>query len=145
MYIFWGIVLILAGLLAWLGQLIAALAPQTAARWGLADSESDVDPVFFADGRGEALWDSLTLWTLPAAGLLLLLRQPTWAYFGLIAGGMYLYFAGRGIFARLVLNRRKVSIGSRSSLFIAYLFLSLWGLIAAATLIAALYSLTGLK
>ena len=47
--------------------------------------------------RGEAIWDSVTLWTLPLAGVLLLLNNPLWVYFGLVGGGMYLYFAGRGL------------------------------------------------
>jgi len=142
MHTIWGIIITLFGLLAWIGQIISTTAPKKAARLGLADAEKEVDPAFFADGQGEAFWDTLVLWSFPAAGILLILREPIWAYFGLVGGGMFLYFAGRGIFARLTLQRRKIPIGSRSTLKTAYFFLSLWGLLAVVTIIAAIISLT---
>lgn len=145
MDIIWGIVIIIFGFIAWIGQVFAAVAPKKAARMGLAEKEGDVDPAFFADLCGEAIWDSFSLWTFPAAGILLLLNQPIWAYFGLVGSGMFLYFAGRGIATRLVLQRRKISIGSPSSLKTAYLFLGLWGLLAVITIFIAISTLTGLK
>ena len=72
MDIVWGIVLLVLGLLAWVGQSIVWLWPETGVRLGLAEAEADVDPVFWADVRGEAAWDALVTWTLPAAGLLLM-------------------------------------------------------------------------
>lgn len=33
------------------------------------------------------------------AGVLLILNNGVWAYFGLVGGGMYVYFAGRAIWA----------------------------------------------
>ena len=72
MNIVWGIVLVLFTLLlCWLGQVINAFAPEFAGRIGLAEPEADVDRTFFLDGRGEAIWDALILWTLPVAGILL--------------------------------------------------------------------------
>ena len=38
---------------------------------GLTETQADVDPAFNADIRGEAIWDTAVLWTLPLAGLLL--------------------------------------------------------------------------
>ena len=67
-------------------------------------NEYDVDPAFYADARGEAKWDSLTLWTLPVAGILIMFNSSLWVYFGLVGGSMYLYFAGRAIFTRLELK-----------------------------------------
>ena len=80
------------------------LAPNAAARVGLSEPESDVDSTFYADARGEAAWDMLSLWTLIVAGVLLMLNSSLWPYFGLVGGGMYLYFAGRGIIVRLELD-----------------------------------------
>ena len=138
MNIVWGLILIIFTLiLCWLGQVIAATSPTLAARLGLAEVESDVDPTFFVDARGEAVWDALILWTLPVAGILLILSNPWWVYFGLVGGGMYLYFAGRGIIVRVVMQRRDIAIGRPGTLRVAYAALTLWGLIAVITIIMA--------
>ncbi len=76
MNIIWGVVLIIFTLIVcWLGQVINASSPILAVRLGLAEPESDVDPTFFVDGRGEAIWDALILWTLPVAGILYCTRE----------------------------------------------------------------------
>ena len=137
MNLIWGMAVVAISLIAWLGQVVSLIAPHTAAGWGLTESESEVDPTFYADVRGEAFWDTLILWTLPAAGILLVLNNPLWAYFGLVGGGMFLYFAGRGILVRLNMRRRGIRIGKPASLVVAYFFLSLWGLVAAITLVLA--------
>ena len=138
MHLFWGVVLIVFTLLVcWLGQTISALSPRLAVKLGLTERESDVDPAFYADIRGEAIWDTVILWTLPVTGILLILNNALWAYFGLIGGGMYLYFAGRGIAVRLAMQRRGIRIGAAGSLKIAYSFLAVWGLIAVVTIIMA--------
>ena len=138
MHLFWGVVLIVFTLLVcWLGQTISALSPRLAVKLGLTERESDVDPAFYADIRGEAIWDTVILWTLPVAGILLILNNALWAYFGLIGGGMYLYFAGRGIAVRLAMQRRGIRIGAAGTLKIAYSFLAVWGLIAVVTIIMA--------
>ena len=77
----WGLVVIVFSLIAWVGQTINAFAAGTAAKYGLTEAEADVDPAFYADCRGEAKWDVVSLWPLTVAGLLLLLDQPEWAYF----------------------------------------------------------------
>jgi len=134
----WGVVLIVFTLvLCWLAQVVNALSPRLAARWGLNERESDVDPVFFADTRGEAIWDALIIWILPLAGVLLIMNNPAWAYFGLVGGGVYIYFAGRGIAVRLVMRRRGIRIGKPGTLKIYYAFLVLWGVIGTITIIMA--------
>jgi hypothetical protein len=142
MTIIWGVILIIfTGILCWLGQFINASSPTLAARLGLAESESDVDPTFFVDGRGEAIWDALILWTLPVAGVLLILNSPRWAYFGLVGGGMYLYFAGRGIAVRLMMQRRGIRIGKPGTLKLFNVVLTLWGLMAVVTIAMAVAAL----
>jgi len=143
MHVFWGVILIIFTLVVcWLGQTISALSPKLAIKLGLTERESEVDSTFYADVRGEAIWDSLILWTLPVAGILLLLNNGFWAYFGLIGGGSYLYFAGRGIATRLVLQRRGIQIGAPSTLKLFYGFLGLWAVIAIITIIMAAASLS---
>ena len=71
-----------------------------------------------------------------------MLSSPLWVYFGLIGGGMYLYFAGRGIVVRKVMQRRSVRIGSPGTLRVVYTFLALWGLAAVITIIMAIVAIS---
>lgn len=142
MNIIWGAILIIFTLVVcWFGQIIATVAPTLATRLGLIEPDADVDPAFSADGRGEAIWDVLVLWTLPVAGILLILDSPLWAYFGLVGGGMYLYFAGRGIAQRMIMQRRGIRIGKPEQLRMFYAALVLWGLIACITIVMAVREL----
>ncbi len=141
MNLIWGVILIILTLLGWLGQVLTLFSHPLAARLGVAEHEADVDPAFFADIRGEAAWDAVTLWTLPLAGILLVLDNAAWAYFGLVGGGMYVYFAGRGIAARMAMQRRGIRIGEPESLKVAYTALVLWGLAAAITIVMAVADL----
>jgi len=141
MGVFWGVVLVVLGVFCWGGQTVSWLAPKTAIRLGLSESEQDVEPTFWADIRGEAAWDSLTLWTLPAAGVLLVLGSASWAYFGLAGGGMYLYFAGRGIWTRVAMLRRGLRIGAPGQVPVALAVLAVWGVAAAGTIAAAVIAL----
>jgi len=137
MRIFAGIVLVVLSLLCWGGQTIVWLMPKTGVRLGLAEAEEDVEPVYWADIRGEAAWDFFTLWTMLAAALLLILDEPAWAYFGLVGGGMYVYFAGRGIFTRSAMRRRGFRVGAAANLKLGYTFLGIWGLMGLVTIAAA--------
>jgi hypothetical protein len=143
MNILWGIVLILFTLLlCWLGQVINATSPTLAAKLGLSEPEEDVDPTFFLDGRGEAIWDALILWTLPVAGILLLFDNLYWAYFGLVGGGMYLYFAGRGLIVRRVMQQHDIPIGKPETMKLYNVVLFVWGLIGLVTIIMAVSALS---
>jgi hypothetical protein len=137
----WGLVVIALSLLAWAGQAISWLAPSRAAAWSLTEDEDSVERVYHADIRGEAAWDTLTLWTMLAAGILLVADRPSWAYLGLVGGGMYLYFAGRGIFTRLVMQRRGYRIGSAQNVAVGYTFLIIWAVMAVITIVAAVVAL----
>jgi len=141
MGIFWGIVLVVLGVIGWGGQTISWIAPSTAVRLGLSEAENEVEPTFWADIRGEAAWDSLTLWSLPVAGALLLLDSAAWPYFALVGGGMYLYFGGRGILTRVVMLRRDLRIGAPSQIPANLIFLAIWGVTAAITIVAAVIAL----
>ena len=134
----WGIILFIISSIGYFGQAISTFWPETAVRLGLTEAEADVDPTFYADVRGEAIWDTAVLWTLPVAGVLLLLNNPVWVYFGLVGGGMYLYFAGRGIVVRRVMQRRGVRFWTPQTLRVIYFFLALWGVTAVITIIMAI-------
>jgi len=137
MQIFSGIVIVGLSLLCWGGQAIVCFAPATGVKLGLTEAEAEVEPAFWADLRGEALWDFLTLWTSVVAGALLILDESAWSYFGLVGGGMYVYFAGRGIATRLAMRRRGLRIGTPRDVNIGLVFLTIWGVMGLATIIAA--------
>jgi len=115
--------------------------PDAAVRLSLTEDEGDVEPTFHADLRGEARWDSLTLWTMVVAGVLLIVDHSAWAYFGLVGSGMYIYFSGRGIFARLEMRRRDLRIGSAGSVNQAIAALGIWGVMGLVTMVAAINTL----
>ena len=141
MGLIWGVVVIALSMLCWGGQLVSAVAPRTAARLGLADAEADVDPVFWADGRGEALWDAIATWPMVVAGVLLVGDHSAWPYFGLAGGGGYLYFAGRGIVTRLTMQRRGMRIGAPRDVAVGLTALALWGAMAIVTIVASIVAL----
>jgi len=141
MNIIWGVILFIISSIGYFGQAITAFWPGTATKLGLTEPEADVDPTFYADVRGEAFWDTAILWTLPVAGVLLVLNSPVWVYLGLVGGGMYLYFAGRGIVVRRLMQRRGIRIGMPESLKVIYIFLILWGLAAVITIVLAITAL----
>lgn len=143
MRVIWGLVVVVLSLLAWAGQTMSWLAPPTAVRWGLMEAEDDVEPTFWADIRAEAFWDALTLWVMPLAGVLLIADAAAWPYAGLVGGGMYLYFGGRGISARLTMTRRGLRVGSPESVRTGIIFLALWGAMASITIAAAIAALEG--
>ena len=145
MDIIWGVLLIVFGLIAWGGQVLSALTPKYAQKIGLMEPEADLDTAFYADARGEARWESITLWTLPFAGLQIILNNPLWTYFGMVGGSMYLYFAGRAIFTRLELKSKGVRIGKPELLKVYYIFVTLWGLIGLATIIKVAKALSVLS
>ena len=142
MNLIWGIILVSITLKCWIGQIIIAFTPKIAEKIKIIESESDMDPTFFLDMRGTAIWDAISLWTLPLAGILLILNNNLWTYFGLIGGGMYLYFVGRGIASSLTMQRHGIKIGRSKKLKVKYMILTLWGFIAIVTIIMAIATLT---
>lgn len=142
MGVLWGVVVVALSLLCWGGQVISWFAPATAVRLTLMESEATVEPTYFADVRGEALWDTLSLWTMPVAGILLIAGNSAWAYFGLVGGGMYVYFAGRGIVTRRAMQQRGYRVGAAQNVKIGYLFLSVWGVMGLITVAAAVVALS---
>jgi hypothetical protein len=143
MAIVWGLVVTALSSLCWGGQLVSFLAPEVAARWGLTEAEAEVDPAFWADARGESLWDVVTLWTMVVAGVLLVVDHDAWAYFGLVGGGTYVYFAGRGIIVRLAMRSRGLRIGNARSVQVGIVALAVWGVMGAVTIAAATMALAG--
>ena len=85
---------------------------------------------------------ALILWILPVAGILLLIDNPAWVYFGLVGGGIYLYFSGRLLIVRQLMLRHDIPIGKPETVKLYTAVLILWGLIAVVTLGLALAAIT---
>jgi hypothetical protein len=141
MSVLWGVVVLSLSLLAWGGQALSWLAPATAVDLKVMEAEDDVELTFWADVRGEAVWDTLTLWTMVVAGALLIAGRDSWTYFGLVGGGMYLYFGGRGIFARAAMLRRNLRIGAPDNVKLGFVFSAIWAMMAVVTIIGAVVTL----
>ena len=137
----WGIILISTTLKCWVGQIIIAYSPKAAAKIRIIEPESCLDPTFFTDMHGAAIWDAISLWTLPLAGILLIINNNLWTYFGLVGGGIYLYFVGRTVASNLTLHNHGIQIGKLKKLKVKLLILTLWGLIAFFTIIMAVVDL----
>ncbi len=103
MILVWGYIITIFALIGWIGQLISAVSPKTAAKLGFCESEADADKTFFIDQTAEAIWDILTTWILAAAGIMLIVQNDSWVYFGLIGGVFYINLGGRGIITRIAL------------------------------------------
>ena len=138
----WGLILIVLSVICWGGQTLSLFAPSTAEQLGVTEPEEAVEPAFYADVRGEAAWDTLTLWITIVAGVLLIAGSTAWPYFGLSGGAVYLYFAGRGVFTRRALERSGLRIGTRQNVTVGYAFLIAWGVMGLVTAIAAISVLT---
>ncbi|NND03619.1 MAG: hypothetical protein HKN91_12610 [Acidimicrobiia bacterium] len=145
MNVLWGVVVTVLSLLAWGGQVVSWLSPETAVRWKVMEAEDDVEPAFWADVRGEATWDGFTLWTMVVAGVLLSLDSGAWPYFGLVGGGIYLYFGGRGIMSRTAMRRQGLRIGTPENVRLGFVFSAIWAVMALITIIAAVIALAELS
>ena len=134
--------MVVLGLLAWGGQTISLVAPGKAQEWNLVERKDAVDPVFWSDIRGEALWDAFTLWPLVVAGALLFLDNAGWPYFGLVGGSTYIYFAGRGILTRHAMRREGVRIGDPGNVRLGMVMLAVWGVLGLVSVVAAVVAMS---
>ncbi len=122
-----GIIVIIVGLLVYVGQSLSFLAPELATKIGLNDPEEEMDQsLYIIETKANGLSDMLLTWTLPLAGLLMILDHVSWPYFALVGGGIYIYFALLTIFCRQYLKKAGKKVGSPSSEKAAYIFSVIW-------------------
>jgi hypothetical protein len=137
----WGLFLVLWESFVWLGQVIAATAPTVASRFGLSEPRDSVDPMIWADNRSEAVWDALSLWTLPLTGALLLVGHAAWSVVGLVACGMVLSFSGRALVQRRMMQSLGVRVGTPVAVRLAYGVMSVCAAVALITAAPAIRTL----
>ncbi len=127
MITFIGIVVIVVGLLVWIGQSLSFLAPDVATRIGLNSPEEEMDQsLYIIETKANGLSDMLLTWLFPLSGLLMILDHKAWPFIALIGSGIYIYFALLTIFTRVFLKKRGKDVGSPSSEKVAYVFSAIW-------------------
>lgn len=123
MIIFFGVLVIIVGLIAWVGQTLSFFAPEAATKIGALESKDEIDETLYVfESKAMGLVDIFTTWIFPASGLLLLLNNSLWPYFGLVGAGVYLYFSGVIILSRIYLKRMGKKVGSAISVVTVYVY-----------------------
>lgn len=132
MRVLFGILCLIAGLL-YLGQLISVANVRLAQRLGLQESPDHTDPIFSHLELWTARWDLWWLWTLPAAGILMLIDHWLWPYAAMIGGGAFVDAGGREAAKVLGLKGKGVRVGSRREFLAgmaAYVYLIAAGILS---------------
>ena len=126
-----GILVVVLGLICWLGQSLVVCAPRVAVKLGVGEPEEDVDRSMYLFERfSQGIMDVLLTWMLPASALMMLLGNEHWPILALVGGGVYLYFPGVFSITRIVLKREGRKIGGPASQLTAYVLATLWTLSA---------------
>ena len=122
-----GIIVIVVGLLVYIGQILSFLAPDIATRIGLNEPEGEMDQaLYIIETKANGLSDILLTWTLPLSALLMIFDHKSWPFLALVGSGIYIYFALLTIFSRVFLKRKGKKVGSPSSEKTAYVFSAIW-------------------
>ena len=100
--------------LLYAGQVVSALNYKLAVRLRLQDSEGDPNDVTRRLERWTARFDVLLLWTLPTAGVFMLIDHSWWPYAAIIGGGVYIDGLGRYMFTVLGLREQGAWTGTPS-------------------------------
>lgn len=143
MMTFIGVIVVLVGLIAWVGQSFSFIVPSLATKFGLLEPQEEMDEtLYIIEAKALSLNDMLLTWTLPLSGVLMLLNNPLWPYFGLIGGGIYLYFSGMIVLSRIYLKSVGKKIGGPSAVTAAYAFSAVWVLVTLMMIIMSISELS---
>jgi hypothetical protein len=92
--------------------MISVLDLQLAQRLGLQEGPESADPLFIRLEGWTARWDLAWLWTLPVAGVLILLDQAWWPFAAMIGGSAFIDTAGREGAKWFGLRRQGIAVGT---------------------------------
>ncbi len=138
-----GIIVIVVGMLVFIGQALSFFAPDLATKTGLNSPEQDMDQtLYLIETKANGLSDILLTWMFPLSGLLMILDHPFWPFLALVGSGVYLYFACLTIFCRYFLQRHGKKAGSPKDVKVAYVFSVIWILFSVAMIVLAVQELT---
>jgi hypothetical protein len=137
-----GILVIMLGLLCWIGHSLVFFSPKVAQKFGLVEPREDLDETFYIiEVESLGLADLLVTWTFPIAGFLMIINASSWPWFAPVGGGTYLYMASAIILRRYYLIRHGKKVGRASSVKVAYFFGTLWLLSAMTMIVLAVRAL----
>ena len=122
-----GVVTLMLGLIGFGGQFISTLNWPLAQRLGLQEAGEHTDPLFRRLERNTAIWDLCSWWTLPLAGLLMLLDHAWWPFVAIFAGGVYADTAGRELAKLWGLGSEGVRTGTAQDARTRLIFLLVTG------------------
>lgn len=78
---------IILGLICWLGQALVVFAPRIAAKCGVNEPEEAVDrSMFLFERYSQGIMDVLLTWMLPASALMMLHGNEHWPILALVGG-----------------------------------------------------------
>lgn len=137
-----GVICVLFGGFGWIGQFISAVNYELAQKLGLQEKDEGTGPLYRRAETNAARWDSVVLWTMAVAGVLMLMDHTWWPYVGLIAGGIYLDGAGREAAKCISMYKEGVRVGTPKDHKVAATFFVLMAGIALWLIIYALCELT---
>lgn len=137
-----GILVIIVGLICWIGQSLTIFALPTAIRLGLSEPENEIDhSLNLIERFAQGIMDILLTWILPAGAILMLAGNSYWPLFALVGGGVYLYFPGVFMITRIVLKRHGKKVGRSSTVKATYVFGWIWILSAVIMIVLAVLEL----
>lgn len=138
-----GVVTLVSGLIAWVGQILAWLAPSVAVRLGVLEPENEFDPTLrIVERYAMGPSDAALAWMLPLSAALMLLDHAAWPYLALIGAGVFLYFSAVTSLSRIYLRRNGLKVGRPSSERAAYVFGGIWSLCSLAMIGLAIAQLS---
>ncbi len=139
-----GALVIVLGLVCWIGQILVVFAPDIAVKLGVSEPQHELDrSMYLFERYSQGISDILLTWTLPAAASMMLFGMDYWPILALIGGGIYLYFPAVFSITRLVLQKDGKKIGSPASALTAYVLGALWMLSAIYMIFLAVAELGG--
>jgi hypothetical protein len=137
-----GTIVMVGGLICWIGQSLTVFALPTAIRLGLAEPEHEIDQsLHLLERFAQGIMDILLTWILPLSALLMIIGNSSWPLLALVGGGVYLYFPGVFMITRIVLKRHGKKVGRPSSVKAAYVFGWIWILSSVAMIVLAVLEL----
>jgi hypothetical protein len=114
-----GLLFLLMSIL-YLGQVVSVINLPLAQRLGLQEDSETIDSVYARDTAGTAMWDLVSMWTLPAAGLLMLMNNSWWPHLALIGGAIYIDTGGRQAIKLIGYRREGVRVGDDQAVRLAF-------------------------
>ncbi len=108
---------------------------------GFQEPQDETDTLYRRLELNTAIWDMAVLWTLPAAGALMLAEISWWPYLALVAAGAHIDTAGRELAKTWGLRAEGVRTGGEAAGRVALIAFGIMFALAAALLVAALVTL----